>query len=215
MGVQGPVGVHRGRYISSVGTMVVRTLGVPPHLPGYISGPRIVPHYISTSTATGAPGCLSWVARHQPPHGPREGVGRAGPPANWSDLGVSKNLSVSKTAPGLKICRRLASPAARAMPSLLPPVRAPHPPTGNWPASPRGPRRRPSGLAGRHPPPPAAAARGPPAARPERRHEGRGHQGAPAVGPPAWPVASRLVSFLPTRPLRLARRRGRPSSRAP
>jgi hypothetical protein len=239
--------------------------GVPPHLPGYISGPPVDPDCRATARAPGAPRWPAPSAHPRPPQGPSVRVGgaaagggpRPAPPPTGHFGCVEKcprelaSLGVSKTAPGLglgvpapprpptgQLCpnwsvlgcvpvppRRLASPVAHAMPPPLPrprrrppPTRAAHLHTGNWPAppGPRGPRRRPAGLAGRLPTaPPAAAARGPSAAHRDRRHRGRGPQHASTVGPPAWPVASRLVSLLPTRPLRLARRRNRPSSRAP
>jgi hypothetical protein len=90
--------------------MVVRTLGVPPPSPRiYIWSWDRTSLYIDVDgdqSPDASPGLLA-TSR---PTGPGKGVGRAGPPANWSDLGVSKDLSVSKTAPGLKICRGLVSP---------------------------------------------------------------------------------------------------------
>jgi hypothetical protein len=207
---------------------------VPPDGP-----PRLPTHGRHRGRASGSEGPQKGVGRARRPHQlVTLGVSKNAPRELAS-------LGVSKTAPGLGLGvpapprpptgqfwavsqpprRRLASPVAHAMPPPLPrprrrppPTRAAHLHTGNWPAppGPRGPRRRPAGLAGRLPTaPPAAAARGPSAAHRDRRHRGRGPQHASTVGPPAWPVASRLVSLLPTRPLRLARRRNRPSSRAP
>ncbi|KAJ5430846.1 uncharacterized protein N7458_001040 [Penicillium daleae] len=94
-------------------------------------------------------------------------------------------------------------------PSWLGSCRRPSPSTGE--------RRRPSVWAGWPAPttPPPPRLRGPqPRAEATGTSEG-GRQDAPAVGPSAWPGASRLVIPLPARPLRLARRRSQPPSRAP
>lgn len=123
-------------------------------------------------------------------------------------------------APGRAVVVRVPSPSPStgerrrprhaAHPSSSPPALRPPPPTGNWPPA-GGPR----GL----PPPvwagwPAPTAPPPPRAEATGTSDGGCH-GAPAVGPSAWPGASRLVIPLPARPLRLAVRRSQPPSRAP
>jgi hypothetical protein len=69
------------------------------------------------------------------------------------------------------------------------------PPTGNWPA----------GRAPTVPSPPRPG--GPPPRTQDARTGGRGMPGRSHRGPSAWPGPSRLVVPLPTRPLRLGRRR--------
>ena len=122
-----------------------------------------------------------WVCRKPPPAPPRPalGLGLGGPAPRCPPPGQFR--AVCKSPPPPTPCHPLS------------PTRAAHLPTGNWPVppGPRGPRRRPAGLAGRLPTaPPAAAARGSSAAHRDRRHKGRGPQHASTVGPPAWPVAS-------------------------
>jgi hypothetical protein len=162
-----------------------------------------------------------WVCRKRPPapSRPGPGLGLGLPAPVLAPTGQFSGVSLVPR-------RRLASLAAHDIPPPLlsprprlrpAPARAAHLPTGNWPA-PRGPSPPPRRAGWPAPTaPPATAARGSPAAHRDRdrRHEGRGPQHAPTVGPPAWPVASRLVSLLPTRPLHLARRRNWPSSRVP
>ena len=90
-------------------------------------------------------------------------------------------------------------------------------PTGNWPLA-GGPRGLPPPVwagwpAPTAPPPPRLG--GPPPRADATGTSERGRHDAPAVGPSAWPGASRLVIPLPARPLCLARRRSQPPSRAP
>jgi hypothetical protein len=213
VGVWGPVRTPRGRYISSVGSVVVRTRGVPPHLPGYIyPSPWSSPATCRPrrrSMAPSAPARLlvngrgpgggspvsepaptgqfrvcrkTTVCRKPPPYAhapqrPRTPGPAQGPAVDWR---VRPCLVAAWRLGCRPLCRqlhrsRLASAAAHVTPV---PLRLPSP----APASPA--------------PPPRAEDAG---------TSGGGRQHAPAVGPSAWPGASRLIIPLPTRPLRLAR----------
>lgn len=109
-------------------------------------------------------------------------------------------------APGLLSRSPTPSPSTG---ECHPPRRAvPHPPASlasNWQLAARRATSVPS------PPQPG----GPPPRSQDARTRGRGMPGRFHHGPSAWPGPSCLVIPLPTRPLRLARRRSPPPSRAP
>lgn len=244
LGAGRPVGVWRRvrtpcrQNMSSRGTMVVWSPGVPRRLPRYIypSGPQVVPDCPSTARPPGVPRYPARLPHARaPPPGPTcprwrpptdplwvcrkmahrqlanfECVER--PTVNWRVWACRKRPRCpfrALPAPRLRVrCAR--APKTRAVDWRVPPPTSPPAPR------PGGPRRRPVGPAGWHPPPrrlPRLEGRPPRTETAGTR--GRGPQHASTAGPPAWPVAPRLVSLRPTRPLRLARRRNRPSSRAP